>query len=738
MNVNDVDMNGEASGSNTDQATERISNNPACNDCGKHFGIAVGGARPKVRHLVSNIPNGIAHISDDEAAKVNNNVVNKICDEGGDKTNPNNDVPINTIHNGLNSNCSNSVDQDLNVDSVLRNNVNCHAAVDKCPLSSRPCSMKGNGTDSLPTGSYGNYAERDEPEDLNLRRNSSSSSDTGNEGEDGLSADECCIYTYKGDQMADLPSSFFRLDVLAGGEQAEAADAVRNRLEGEDGGRQSRSSSPEMDFLEMDFDPGPSCDQDSEEESDHGELQEEAAAYSNHSENLLPEPEPESCNKQEARNDLNAAAGSNNNSLDNASPSPSPLSPEEQNISVEASCSTNQDPSSSWSVTNNCSNEGAVGNSLLHRTPANCWPYRDAWGHHCSSGDLCSPCGEGEEQCWSDTLALWNSGTLKMQAEGLLDMRTYNLHSALYHCIMAKRLVLDKQASLNEIDENTECKFEDNSDDVKSPVERVMIWSEQEACVKQVTQISTSACGATAVINVLLALNITFSLDKLKESVGTRLRADTAPLPQYLFSRSVAGATHIDIIRGLQQASEGTLYARFFHMFPDRVVSLTRWLAYWMKKGAIPIATLNLQNGIGPGNTVPDAWHHQMVFGVGPRGIYLTNPVECVSEAALWPQLCSPSVLLVKRNDVLSRWNEHTNLRLLMSHPDNRWKKMNVLGQVVNVIRESMCSRIQTQGRVITQHVAIPASYCSGITLAISREAPGYEELQSALELPLL
>lgn len=102
--------------------------------------------------------------------------------------------------------------------------------------------------------------------------------------------------------------------------------------------------------------------------------------------------------------------------------------------------------------------------------------------------------------------------------------------------------------------------------------------------------------------------------------------------------------------------------------------------------GAVPIATLNLQNGIAPGNPVPDAWHHQMVFGVGPRGVYLTNPVECVSEAALWPQLCSPSVLMVRRSDVLARWNCHTNLLPLMSHPDHRWKKMNVLGMLENIL----------------------------------------------------
>lgn len=35
-------------------------------------------------------------------------------------------------------------------------------------------------------------------------------------------------------------------------------------------------------------------------------------------------------------------------------------------------------------------------------------------------------------------------------------------------------------------------------------VSKCMIWIEQEACVKQITQIGTSACGATAVINVIV------------------------------------------------------------------------------------------------------------------------------------------------------------------------------------------------------------------------------------------
>jgi hypothetical protein len=38
------------------------------------------------------------------------------------------------------------------------------------------------------------------------------------------------------------------------------------------------------------------------------------------------------------------------------------------------------------------------------------------------------------------------------------------------------------------------------------PVSKCMVWTEQEACVQQVTQIGTSACGVTAVINALVII----------------------------------------------------------------------------------------------------------------------------------------------------------------------------------------------------------------------------------------
>lgn len=76
--------------------------------------------------------------------------------------------------------------------------------------------------------------------------------------------EECCIYTYKGDssQMADLPSSFFRLDFLPSRQH-----------------QNSRNSSPDMDYLEMDFDPGPSNDRDSSSGSEFDGAEEEEKMF---------------------------------------------------------------------------------------------------------------------------------------------------------------------------------------------------------------------------------------------------------------------------------------------------------------------------------------------------------------------------------------------------------------------------------------------------------------------------
>lgn len=107
---------------------------------------------------------------------------------------------------------------------------------------------------------------RKRPSSLKLNRpniddESSSLSDYSLGSEDG------CIYTYRGgEHLADLPSSFFSLDMGLPADRLALPNYVpQGAGNGREGG--SRASSPDMDFLEMDFDPGPSNEVDSGEES---------------------------------------------------------------------------------------------------------------------------------------------------------------------------------------------------------------------------------------------------------------------------------------------------------------------------------------------------------------------------------------------------------------------------------------------------------------------------------------
>ena len=121
-----------------------------------------------------------------------------------------------------------------------------------------------------------------------------------------------------------------------------------------------------------------------------------------------------------------------------------------------------------------------------------------------------------------------------------------------------------------------------------------------------------------------------------------------------------------------------------------------------------------------------------MIFGVGPSGVYLTNPLQNVPEQILSEQLSSPSELLVRRNDVIVRASQcdggyvdaECDLSLLSRHADERWDQLNVLGQVVNVLREEQAMRrgppAPAPGKATqTSHVKIPAIYQSGISLFV-------------------
>ncbi|XP_034033053.1 uncharacterized protein LOC117516230 isoform X2 [Thalassophryne amazonica] len=262
-----------------------------------------------------------------------------------------------------------------------------------------------------------------------------------------------------------------------------------------------------------------------------------------------------------------------------------------------------------------------------------------------------------------------------------------------------------------------------------------MLWSIQEALERQTLQIGASACGATAVLDVLKALGVDVAAEEADYCVRTCLRRNESPLPDYLLSRSKAGATHGQLIAGAQEASDGKVTGRFFHFYPRRQVRLVPWLARWIKKGAVPVATMNMQVAVPEGEEVPDAWHHQLIFGVGQNAVFMTNPLDVVSEEDVHQRLCSESVLLIRRDDVLQRLTPECCLSGLSEDQfDTRWKILDVEGQVRQMVMEEEDE--QDHHRIT--HITIPAAYSSGITLFTLQHSELGQELLNAPELPLL
>jgi len=260
--------------------------------------------------------------------------------------------------------------------------------------------------------------------------------------------------------------------------------------------------------------------------------------------------------------------------------------------------------------------------------------------------------------------------------------------------------------------------------------QKAMIWTEKEAVRKQVTQTpNTSSCGAVALLNVVIALDLDCDLQEVADSVNTRLRRPDSSLPDYLLSRSEAGCTHQDLISAVNNVLSDKVKSRFFPLH-NRVVQLSQMLVSWISLGLVPVLTLNVQKGPPcPDGQLQDSWHHQMVWGVSGQDVYLANPLDVMSEQTLLPQLQSPSELLIRREDVVSRFQSSLDL-MEVNRLGHRWREMNVLGQLVNVIREkryldkeeAQLLMESSADTIVTlaSHVNIPASYTAGVTLFCS------------------
>ena len=192
--------------------------------------------------------------------------------------------------------------------------------------------------------------------------------------------------------------------------------------------------------------------------------------------------------------------------------------------------------------------------------------------------------------------------------------------------------------------------------------------NEEKIVDKHITQLSSSGCGATAIVNLLILFNL---IDK--SSVETidwskcilRTRANDASIFPYLLSRYNAGCTGEELIESMSLLLEANktyfntsrlphITGRFYNyqtIKQEGFSTIIEFLSHHLSTGGIPVATLNLQI---LGN---DAWHHQIVHGVnfGNKSIHVLNPLDSYPEVLFEKFISTESVLLIRRNDVLSR-----------------------------------------------------------------------------------
>lgn len=264
------------------------------------------------------------------------------------------------------------------------------------------------------------------------------------------------------------------------------------------------------------------------------------------------------------------------------------------------------------------------------------------------------------------------------------------------------------------------------ADDYAEEPQPFFWWSLEEAARRSVTQIGASACGATALINAFAALGVSAipTPEEANAAVGTRLRRLGGGLQDYLSSRSNAGATHVDLLRGCENLSRCNVAARFvpYQDILNGGNGFVSWCHREMSEGTAVILCMNLQRegDISSRDWIPDAWHHQMVFGadLSSASLYLTNPLCCMDEAALGRVLCSQSVLLVRDEDVVEQAQTGMDTSAEdISSISAQWEHLNVGERAVRMISE------YDPTSPTHVYLPIPAQYKAGATVLRVRSA---------------
>ena len=248
------------------------------------------------------------------------------------------------------------------------------------------------------------------------------------------------------------------------------------------------------------------------------------------------------------------------------------------------------------------------------------------------------------------------------------------------------------------------------------------LWTLEEAQQLSIKQIGKSACGATALINAFSGLGLALP-DPVtaNEAVRTHLRCSGSGLVPYLRSRYTAGATPDDLLQGCRRLAPEDVVGSFhsYSSIMSSGLTIIEWCYRELCNGGVPILCMNLQKlgDVESEEWIPDAWHHQMVFGADleNRCLLLTNPLSLMSEAELNRVLDSDNELLVRDDDVIiqAKGDDPKKLHDDLSKLPSEWQSLSVRKNVFHIIERY----VEGDQRKKHQYLRIPAAYTTGATL---------------------
>ena len=236
----------------------------------------------------------------------------------------------------------------------------------------------------------------------------------------------------------------------------------------------------------------------------------------------------------------------------------------------------------------------------------------------------------------------------------------------------------------------------------------------QEMLKINTTQIGKSACGPTSVLNVLAALDYSPLPDpkSLLEFFPARLRDyETRSISKYLYSRSVAGTIHEEIINTIEKITDNTVIGKFFIIKQyENKEKFAEWISKCFEN---KIALVFTENLFLEGN---DAWHHQMAYGIENDKIYVTNYMDTITVSQMISYLTAGPWMIIPKEHIIERYLEKEDMDELKK---DKWECFKVLDRIIQ-IKKGMFGKLF--GQTCYEDLMIPYGGIAGISAFCRKE----------------